>query len=143
MIKHTSGKLNKVSDALSREIFIVQEFKVGVLGFKEMVEMYKDDSDFKDIYTTVQNPIVHNRSQWLYYPIQGGLLFKGNKLCIPKRSMRENIIKEKQSGGLSGYIGQDKTFAHVNNFYYWPNMHTNVERFVEKCRICQHAKGRS
>jgi len=30
--------------------------------------------------------------------------------------MRENIIKEKHSGGLSGHFGQDKTFAHVNDF---------------------------
>ena len=57
--------------------------------------------------------------------------------------MRENIIKEKNSGGLSGHFGQDKTFAQVNSFYYWPKMQTNVKKFVEKCRICQHAKGRS
>ena len=49
MIKHTSGKLNKVVDALSRVNFIVQELKVGGVGFEEMVEMYKDDSDFRDI----------------------------------------------------------------------------------------------
>ena len=63
MTKNTSGKLNKVIDALSRVSFIVQEFKVGVVGFEEMIEMYKDDADFKDIYTTVQNPIVHDRIQ--------------------------------------------------------------------------------
>ena len=111
VIKHKSGKSNKVTDALSRVSFIVQEFKVGVVGLEEMIEMYKDDADFKDIYIAVQNPIVHNRSQWLYYLIQGGLLFKGNKLCIPKCSMRKNIIKEKNSGRLSGHLGQEKNFA--------------------------------
>ena len=104
VIKHTSGKLKKFADALSRVNFIVQELKVGVVGFEEMVEMYKDNADFKDIYTTIQNPIVHNRCQWLDYLIQGGLLFKGNKLCIPKCSIRANIIKEKHSGGLSGHF---------------------------------------
>ena len=57
--------------------------------------------------------------------------------------MRANIIKEKHNGGLSKNFGQDKTFAQVNDFYYWPKIQTNVKRFVEKCRICQHAKGRS
>ena len=37
VIKHTSGKLNKVVDALSRVNFIVQELRVGVVGFEEMV----------------------------------------------------------------------------------------------------------
>jgi len=62
VIKHTSGKLNKVVDALSKISFVVQEVKVGVVGFEEMIEMYKDDANFKDTYTAIQNPIVHNRS---------------------------------------------------------------------------------
>lgn len=83
-----------------------------------MANMYKDDAEFKDIYAVVENPIVHNRSQWLDYLVQGSLLFKINKLGIPKYSMRGNIIKEKHSGSLSGHFGQDKTFAQVNAFYY-------------------------
>ena len=105
LIKHTSGKLNKVVDALSGVNLIMQELQVGVVGFEEMVDMYKDDVEFKEIYAVVKNPVVHNRSQWLDYVIQGGLLFKSNKLCIPKRSMRENIIREKHSGGLSENFG--------------------------------------
>ena len=55
--------------------------------------------------------------------------------------MRENIIKEKHSGGLSGHFGQDKTFSQVNAFCYLPKIQIDVKRFVEKCRTCQHAKG--
>jgi hypothetical protein len=43
--------------------------------------------------------------------IQEGLLFRGNQLCIPKWSIRDNILKEKNSGGLAGHFGHDKTFA--------------------------------
>ena len=135
VIKHTSGKLNKVVDALSRVNLIMQELQAGVVGFEEMVDMYKEDTKFKEIYAAVKNPAVHNRSQWLDYLIQGGLLFKSNKLCIPKCSMMENIIKEKHSGGLPGHFRQDMTFSQVNSFYYWPKMQTDTKRFVEKCRI--------
>jgi hypothetical protein len=45
--------------------------------------------------------------------IQDGLLFKGNQLCIPNCSMRENLLKEKHSGGLAGHFGHDKTFAKL------------------------------
>lgn len=142
MIRNTSDKLNKVVDALSRVNFNVQELRVVVVGFEEMVDMYKDDAEFKDIYIAVQNLVVHNRSQWLDYLIQGCLLFKGNKFCIPKCSMRKNIIKEKLNGGLSSHFGQDKTFSQVNSLYYWPKMQNDVKKFVEKCRIYQHSKGR-
>ena len=56
-------------------------------------------------------------------------------------SMRENLIQEKHSGGLSGNFGQDKTFSLVSNFYFWPKMQHDVKKFVERCRVCQHAKG--
>ena len=75
--------------------------------------------------------------------MQEGLLFKDSKLCIPRCSMRENSIQEKHSGGLSIHFGQDKTFALVSNFYFCPKMQHDVKKFVERCRVCQHAKGRS
>jgi hypothetical protein len=74
--------------------------------------------------------------------VQDGLLFKGNQLCIPKSSMRENLLKEKHSGGLAGHFGHEKTFAQLNSLYYWPGMRIDVKKFVNKCRICQHAKGK-
>jgi hypothetical protein len=54
--------------------------------------------------------------------IQEGLLFKGNKLCIPICSMRENLLKEKHIGGLTGHFGQEKMFSQLSTFYFWPGM---------------------
>eukprot|EP00253_Pinus_taeda_P024515 PITA_24515 len=86
-IKHTSGKSNKVDYALNGVNLVVQEMKIDILGFEEMVDMYKG-TNFKEIYAVVKNPVIHNRSQWFDYLIQGGLMFKNNKLCIPRCSMR-------------------------------------------------------
>jgi hypothetical protein len=72
--------------------------------------------------------------------VQEGLLFKGNQLCIPKCSMRDNILKEKHSGGLVGHFDHDKMFAQLSSSYYWPGMRMEVIKFVNRCRICQHAK---
>jgi hypothetical protein len=74
--------------------------------------------------------------------IQEGLLFRGNQLCIPNCSMRENLVKEKHSGGLAGHFGHDKTFAKLSESYFWPGMRADVKRFVDRCRICHHSKGR-
>ena len=57
--------------------------------------------------------------------------------------MRENLIREKHSGGLVGHFGHDKTFEQLQQHYYWPKMRSEVQKFVSKCKICQHAKGKS
>jgi hypothetical protein len=131
-----------VADALSRVSLILQEFQVNVVGFDGMKEMYKDDVDFKDAYAVCENPVSRDKTPWLDYMIQEGLLFKGSKLCIPRCSMRENLLKEKHSGGLAGHFGQDKTFSQLSAFYFWPGMQTDVKKFVERCRVCQYAKGK-
>jgi hypothetical protein len=43
---------------------------------------------------------------------------------------------------LVGHFGHNKTFAHLNNLYYWPSIREEVKNFVNKCKICQYAKGR-
>ena len=81
------------------------------MGFENLIDMYKEDLDFKDIYVACENPVTHNRSQWLDYMLHEGLIFKDSKLCIPKCSMRENLIQENHIRGLSRHFGQDKTFS--------------------------------
>ena len=50
VIKHISGQANKVADALSRRSLVIQEFKVQILGFEFMKEMYAQDSNFQEAY---------------------------------------------------------------------------------------------
>jgi hypothetical protein len=56
--------------------------------------------------------------------------------------MRENLLKEKHNGGLAGHFGHDKTFAQINGSYYWSGMRKDVNKFMNRCRIFQHTKGR-
>jgi hypothetical protein len=94
------------------------EFRVKTLGFDNLRDICRDNSDFRDTYEACGNHVLRDRSQWIEYLIHDGLLFKGNQLCISKSSMRENLMKEKHSGGLDGHFGHDKTFAQLNNLYY-------------------------
>ena len=41
---------------------VMQEVKVSTLGFENLIAMYKEDVDFKDIYAACENPVTHNRS---------------------------------------------------------------------------------
>jgi hypothetical protein len=124
VIKHIVGNANKVVDALSRRCLILEEFQVKTLGFEHFKEMDNDDLDFKEAYKACVNTVLRDRNQWADYMIQKGFLFKGNQLCIPKCSMRDNLLKEKHSGGLARHFGHDKTFTQLSNSYYWPSMRT-------------------
>jgi hypothetical protein len=132
VIKHIYGIVSKVVDALSRKCLLMQEFRVKTLGFDNLKEMYRGDPDFKEAYEAYENPILRGKNQWTEYIIQDGLLFRGNQLCIPKCSMRENLLKEKHNGGLVGHFGHDKTFSKLNSSYYWLEMRTDVKKFVDK-----------
>ena len=46
---------------------VLQEVKVSTLGFENLIDMYKEDLDFKDIYVVCENLVTHNRNQWLNY----------------------------------------------------------------------------
>jgi hypothetical protein len=46
--------------------------------------MYAGDADFGEAYEAAENPVLRDRSPWIDYMIQEGLLFRGNQLCIPK-----------------------------------------------------------
>lgn len=57
--------------------------------------------------------------------------------------MRENIVREKHSGGLAGHFCINKTLEKLGHFYYWPKMSRDVQRYVNRCKFCQLAKGHS
>jgi hypothetical protein len=88
---------------------------VKTLGFEHLKDMYCDDTYFKEGYEACTNHGLRDRSQWTEYMIQEGLLFMENQLCIPKFSMRDNILKENHSGGLAGHFGHDKKFARLRS----------------------------
>ena len=136
VIKHVSGKSNRVADALSRKILMVQESQVQVLGFDFLKDLYKSDIDFKEAYEISLNPSQRDRGPWNDYILQDGFLFKDDRLCIPQCSMRENLIQEKHNGGLAGHFGIDKTVGKLSHFYFWPRMRSEVETFLKMCRIC-------
>lgn len=64
-------------------------------------------------------------------------------MCIPRSSIRDNLIKEKPNGGLVGYFGIENVLVLVSGNYFWPHIHKDVIKFVQSFQICQVAKGSS
>ena len=69
VIKHISGKTNKVANALSRNNLMVQESQFQVLGFDFLKDLYKSDIDFKEAYEVSLNPAQRDRGPWNDYTL--------------------------------------------------------------------------
>ena len=115
--------------------------QIEVVGFKEFSTLYPDDPNFGEAWKTCTKLVTLDRTKWLDFMIQDNMFFKGSQLCIPRSLMRENLIKEKHSGGLVRNFGSDKTIALVVENYYRSQLQQDVKKFVQSFRVCQMVKG--
>ena len=133
-IRHKSRKLNRVADALSRCHTLLTTLHASVPGFSCFSELYESDPFFASILLDVQ---AGSNSD---YTLVDGFLFRGSQLCLPDCSLRLRVIEELHN---EGHIGRDRTPQLITASYYWPTVRRDVERFVERCRQCQLAKGQA
>ncbi|XP_074303637.1 uncharacterized protein LOC141638109 [Silene latifolia] len=117
--KYKEGKQNVVADALSRRHSLLSTMGTRVLGFEFMKEMYKKDPDFSEEWIT---QFEGHRIPGNKYLLQDGFLFQGNKLCVPRGSYRDLLIREIHSGGLGGHFGVQKTLDILQEQFHWPKM---------------------
>ena len=102
MVKHRARVKNKAADALSGMVSLLSIMSVKVTGFERLKDDYESCLDFGELYTSLSNaprPILDD------YTLQEGYLFKANKLCIPRFSMRDFLVWEIHARGLTGHFG--------------------------------------
>jgi len=135
--KHKSGKLNQGADALSRMYILLFQLDACVLGFEHLKTLYDKREDFRKLYVVFSK---HPKGDFL---IQEGFLFKGTRLCVPKYSTRELLIREVHRGSLAGHYGENKTITMLREHYYGPATERDVEDILKRCGTCQVAKSHS
>jgi hypothetical protein len=72
-LKHKSGQLNKVADALSRKVSLLITMRAEVIGFKCLKDLYADDEDFRATWSKCQQGLSPEGMH-----VHEGYLFRGN-----------------------------------------------------------------
>ncbi|MDD0148434.1 hypothetical protein PSY31_22280, partial [Shigella flexneri] len=120
VIQYKQGKENVVIDALSRMYVLISMLSAKFLGFEHIKEFYSQDCAFSNVFEAcVTKPFEK------FYK-QDGYLFRENKLCIPKCSFRELLVRESHGGGLMGHFGILKTLEILKEHFFWPHMKRDV-----------------
>ncbi|KAL5719094.1 hypothetical protein ACHQM5_011919 [Ranunculus cassubicifolius] len=127
-VKHKSGKLNQVADALSRRTHLLVTIRNESFAFDYLKDLYCDDEDFKTMWAKCTS-LSKGTDDFL---IHDGFLFKGNRLCIPQCSLRLHLIQELHGGGLGGHFGRDKTIALVEEKYFLAFVETRCSEIRPK-----------
>ncbi|GKA01535.1 transposon ty3-I gag-pol polyprotein [Tanacetum coccineum] len=89
VIKLKSGASNKLAYALSRKTTLLVIISNEVVGFDSIKEFYASDEDFRNTWIELETK--QHPGEFL---LLDGYLFKGNRLCIPKTSLRSQLVKE-------------------------------------------------
>lgn len=131
VIKHKAETTNRVADALSRRASLLTRLDVEVIGFESLKELYPTDEHFRSIWQKLQ---VH--PEFDEFLIHDGFL--GSRLCIPRSSLRDQLVREVHGGG---HVGRDKTISNLEDRYRWPQLNKDARKLMQRCPVCQKSKG--
>ena len=102
-----------VAGALSRRYNLFTSLSAKILAFEHIKELYRDDHDFGIIYASCLTKTTVND-----YYVFHEFLFMKSKLCIPKCSIRDLLVKEAHGGGLMGHFGINKTYNMLHEHFF-------------------------
>ena len=157
-ILYKKGKLMFMADTLSRgfsknnqDSEVEEDFRVNnietsyIFSIKEE-SIYKTatlDTVYQIVYNLVKSGWPRDKSLvsseahnlWKFRDelvIQDGLIYKGNRLLVPK-ALRKEMLNSVHSAHM-GYIN---TLNLAKEHIYWPGISTDIKNLIEKCDICQ------
>ena len=87
-----------MADALSRMYVLLSTLDARFLGLEHIKELYKDDSDFSNVYNVCETSAFRK-----FYSLDG-YLFKESRLCVPLSSIREMSLVLRSAFSLRFYI---------------------------------------
>jgi len=121
---------------------------------RDVKDAYKDDEVYGPMLELLQRDVtkltVSERSKIQHYKLLEGMLYfapRGageTRLCVPVSEgnvLRLLLLYDSHESGVHG--GVEKTYARLATRYFWPNMQSDVRRYILTCRSCRINKART
>ena len=67
---------------------------------------------------------------------RGQPLFRGRRWVPDYEPLRTRIMQEIHDSKLSGHPGHNALYGLISRAYFWPNMSSDIRRFVRNCDRC-------
>ncbi|XP_063441937.1 uncharacterized protein K02A2.6-like [Mytilus trossulus] len=140
-LKETSDSSNTTDEIES--INMIDELPISEERISELQEHTRKDQQMQELKEVIQEGWPSNK--WnvpsnvsIYFDIrdeltlQNGLLFKGERVIIPK-SLRTVMIKKIHSS----HIGIEGCLRRARESLYWPGMNAEVKDYIQRCETCR------
>ena len=93
------GKENIVVDAFSQRYALLSTLNAKLLGFEYIKELYVDDSDFANVFNACKKATF---GKFYRHEV---FLFRENRLCVSRSSLRELLVREAHGEGFVRHFG--------------------------------------
>lgn len=150
-VVHRKGKDNVVADALSRSVPIIN----ALIDDKTNPDSSVTNGNLihDKWYTSMCDKVKENPEKYPSWRLEERKLYKHVRLkyselydidsewleVVPKE-LRKTLIKEHHDPPTCGHLGVYKTVGRIMNKYYWPNLRSDVSRYIKNCNTCLATK---
>lgn len=137
-IEYKPGVENRVEDALSRrpQMEEINQLSLSAplsLDKTALESQLKKDEEYSPIITSLEK----GKSTHEGFCLQGGLVYKNDRLVIPtKSSCIPALLEQFHTSAVGGHEGALKTFKRLTQEVYWRGMRKDVVIFITKCQVC-------
>ncbi|KAL4291580.1 hypothetical protein GQ457_14G013300 [Hibiscus cannabinus] len=141
-IRYRPGKLNEVSDALSREMeyscMALSRPLFGVL--EDLRAATKNDLDLQQLCLSIKGGTHDN----LNFTEQEGLVLFHGKIVVPNEAaLKSLLLREFHCSKIGGHAGINRTYQRISANFHWIHLGKDVREFVKNCQTCQRMKSES
>lgn len=140
-IIHKKGSENRAADALSRQQEVESSCAAVTIiqpeWMKEVIVSLEGDKEAEKLI----NQLSIDKSSSPPFSLDNGLLRHNQRIYVGRNgNLKTRIIEQLHSIGLGGHSRITGTYRRVSLYFYWPNIRTDIQSYVQQCDICQKHK---